>query len=160
LTRQHFIDCRIEGDVDFIFGGADAVFDRCEIISRSRGEAVNGYVTAPSGFSGGLGLLFRDCRFTSPDCPPGSVYLGRPWRPRGKAALLRCFIGGHINPAGWASWGLGKNYAFFAEYANTGPGASLDNRADWAVKPDAAQAGLLDKRADEHAEQLKKTLHY
>ncbi|MDR1706361.1 MAG: pectin esterase [Clostridiales bacterium] len=160
LTRQNFIDCRIEGDVDFIFGGADAVFDRCEIISRDRGEAVNGYAAAPSGFSGGLGLVFRDCRFTSPDCRPGSVYLGRPWRPHGKAALLRCFIGEHINPAGWASWGSGKNLASFSEYANSGPGASLDNRADWVVKLDAAQAEILDKRASEHVERLKKALHY
>jgi pectinesterase len=165
ITRQHFADCRIEGDIDFIFGGADAVFDRCEIVSAERKEAgegtpVNGYITAPSGLSSGLGFVFRDCRFTSKGCAPGTVFLGRPWRPQGKAALLRCFIGGHINPAGWAAWDSGDNRAAFFEYKCTGPGAFLDNRADWVIKPDADYSEALDNRAESLVRRLKKALRY
>ena len=32
MTRQYFKSCEIRGDIDFIFGGADAVFDDCNII--------------------------------------------------------------------------------------------------------------------------------
>ncbi len=33
-ARQHFADCHIEGNVDFIFGNGKAFFDRCEIPAR------------------------------------------------------------------------------------------------------------------------------
>jgi pectinesterase len=36
LTKQYYKSCYITGDVDFIFGGADAVFDECEIICNDR----------------------------------------------------------------------------------------------------------------------------
>ncbi|MBE5824294.1 MAG: hypothetical protein E7308_09505 [Butyrivibrio sp.] len=36
LTRQYYKSCIITGDVDFIFGGADAVFDDCEIVCNDR----------------------------------------------------------------------------------------------------------------------------
>ena len=42
-TRQYYEDCYIEGTVDFIFGKATAVFNRCQIHSRGKG-----YVTAPA----------------------------------------------------------------------------------------------------------------
>ncbi len=36
LTKQYYKSCMITGDVDFIFGGADAVFEDCEIIVCNR----------------------------------------------------------------------------------------------------------------------------
>jgi pectinesterase len=36
LTRQYYKNCEITGDVDFIFGGADAVFDDCVITCNDR----------------------------------------------------------------------------------------------------------------------------
>ena len=49
VARAYFRDCYVEGDVDFIFGRATAVFDGGEIHSLNRGSATNnGYVTAPS----------------------------------------------------------------------------------------------------------------
>ncbi len=36
LTSQYYKDCEITGDVDFIFGGADAVFDNCTITVNNR----------------------------------------------------------------------------------------------------------------------------
>ncbi len=36
LTKQYYRNCIIIGDVDFIFGGADAVFDDCEILVNNR----------------------------------------------------------------------------------------------------------------------------
>lgn len=36
LTSQYYKNCTITGDVDFIFGGADAVFDDCTIICNDR----------------------------------------------------------------------------------------------------------------------------
>ena len=36
LTKQYYKNCTITGDVDFIFGGADAVFDDCTITCNDR----------------------------------------------------------------------------------------------------------------------------
>lgn len=36
LTKQYYKSCEITGDVDFIFGGADAVFDDCVITCNDR----------------------------------------------------------------------------------------------------------------------------
>lgn len=89
----------IWGGVDFIFGGADALFDSVRIISNEAG-----YVAAPSGFSKDLGLVFLSCRFESEDLPDGSVYLMRPWREEGKAAFLKCSYSSHIAPSGFCRW--------------------------------------------------------
>lgn len=41
--RQYFKNCYIEGNVDWIFGSAQAVFDDCDIVANAAG-----YVTAAS----------------------------------------------------------------------------------------------------------------
>lgn len=133
----------VTGHVDFIFGGAAALFEGCEIRSRVRSaEGVQGYVAAPSTPRGQrFGLVFDRCRLTrEPGLPDRSVYLGRPWRAggnvdlRGSAVYLRCRMDAHIHPDGW-TW---MNYrgpggyqmtfqpgdARFAEYASQGLGAT------------------------------------
>lgn len=83
----------IQGDVDFIFGGADALFRNTEICSIGRG-----FAAAPSTCKKGIGLVFDHCTFTAKEqVEPRSVYLMRPWREEGKAAFLSCTFGNHIN---------------------------------------------------------------
>ncbi|MBQ9604610.1 MAG: pectin methylesterase, partial [Firmicutes bacterium] len=45
-VRQYFEDCYIEGDVDFIFGGAAAVFKNCDIFCKHRPIGYNCFITA------------------------------------------------------------------------------------------------------------------
>jgi pectinesterase len=135
-------DCLITGNVDFIFGGAAAIFEACEIRSRLRpGEVLQGYVAAPSTHrKQRFGLIFERCRLTCErGVPDASVWLGRPWRAGGNvellggATFLRCWMDGHINPEGWTAMGyklpdgyqmyLQAGDARFAEYGSTGPGA-------------------------------------
>ena len=134
--------CLIMGNVDFIFGGAAALFEACEIRSRLRpGEALQGYVAAPSTpRNQRFGLVFDRCRLTRErGVPEASIWLGRPWRAGGnlnllgQAAFLRCWMDANIHPEGWTRMGyrLPNGYqmyleagdARFAEYASTGPGA-------------------------------------
>jgi pectinesterase len=134
--------CLIAGSVDFIFGGAAAWFERCEIRSRPRpGEAVQGYVAAPSTpRRQPVGLVFDHCRLTRErGVPDSSVYLGRPWRAGGNvellgaAAYLQCWMDAHIHPDGWTHMNyrgpggyemrLEAGDARFGEYASRGPGA-------------------------------------
>ncbi len=78
-TAQYYRHCEIAGDIDFIFGGADALFEQCTIRTVNNHLPAS-YVTAPSGRADGLGFVFWDCDFVSDDCPAGTVFLGRPWR--------------------------------------------------------------------------------
>lgn len=135
-------DSLITGNVDFIFGGAAALFQGCEIRSRLRpGEQLQGYVAAPSTHrSQPIGLVFDRCRLTrEPGLPDASVWLGRPWRAGGNmellgaAVYLDCWMDAHIHPEGWTWMGykgpngypmrLEPGDARFAEHGSRGPGA-------------------------------------
>lgn len=140
-------NCYIEGDVDFIFGGATAYFEDCHIHSLDRGQEVNGYVTAASTPEGRkYGYVFEHCRFTS-DCAPETVYLGRPWRTFAKTVILRSELGEHIKREGWHDWNKeeARSCSFYAEYENFGPGASGE-RESWCHKLTAEEAAEYEKR--------------
>jgi pectinesterase len=104
LNRMYFKDCYIEGNVDFIFGGATAVFDNCEIFCRKREDANKSYVTAcctPK--NSAVGFVFRNCSITG-DADEHTVYLGRPWREYAKAAFINCSISSVVNGNIFIEW--------------------------------------------------------
>ncbi|MEG0578879.1 MAG: pectinesterase family protein [Niameybacter sp.] len=132
--RQFYEHCYIEGDVDFIFGSATAMFYGCEIFSKNRNQEVNGYITAPSTPEGQpYGYVFEKCKLTS-DCEAETVYLGRPWRDYGQTTFINCEMGAHIKREGWHNWGKAsaEENARFQEYKSIGPGAQLSERVKWA----------------------------
>lgn len=145
--RAYFDQCHIEGRVDFIYGSATAVFDRCVIHSKN-----GGYVTAPNTpVERPWGFVFLDCKLTGSSEPWDTLaarktgpqtYLGRPWRPWGSATFIRCELGDHIRPEGWNNWRNPKNEetARFAEYKSTGPGANPMARTRWSRQLSDAEA--------------------
>lgn len=150
--RQYFTNYFIAGRVDFIYGTATAVFDNCEIQSKS-----GGYVTAANTpLEKEHGLAFLDCKLTSdpapwvdpkgdPTKPPKrtpQAYLGRPWHANAHVAFIRCEMGEHIRPEGWHNWGniTNETTARYAEFGSTGPGASPDKRVKWARQLTATEA--------------------
>lgn len=104
--RSLFLECRIEGCVDFIFGASTADFHNCEIVSNGAG-----FIAAPSTRAETeSGLSFYDCNLTCTDnVADGLVYLARPWHPGGRegadpyACFSDCKLGRHINSNLWAS---------------------------------------------------------
>ncbi len=102
---QHFLNCRIEGTVDFIFGCGRALFEDCEIRSLVEKRGV-GYAAAPAhALDETEGFIFRRCRFTcEPGVSAGSVYLARPWRDYGLASFLECSYEAHIAVVGFDPW--------------------------------------------------------
>lgn len=141
VGRQYFRRCRIEGDVDFIFGGARAYFEGCEIRSLNRNMDVNGYVTAASTPEGEpYGFVFHGCSFTAPqDVAPDSVYLGRPWREWAQTVLIDCWLGQHIKREGWWDWAkpAAHERAHYAGASLHGPASDAENWAPWAHELDA-----------------------
>ncbi len=107
-THQHYLNCYICGNVDFIFGSATALFENCTIesLAHDSSSVIQGYVTAPSAPEGQkYGYVFKNCSFTSSECPSESVYLGRPWRDYAKAVFINCKLGRHICAEGFHDWG-------------------------------------------------------
>jgi pectinesterase len=139
-ARQYFVDSYIEGTTDFIFGPATAYFENCEIHSKA-----NSYVTAASTPEGvPYGFVFRGSRLTA---APGvtKVYLGRPWRDHARTVFLESWMGPHIRAEGWHNWSRPETErtAFYAEYANRGPGSARAGRVPWSRELTPAEAAGL-----------------
>lgn len=155
-TRQYFKNCVIKGDVDYIFGGADAVFDECEIVSMDRKKKINGYITAPSENLGAIGFVFRNCFIHGEEgISKESVFLGRPWRPEGKAAFLNCRYDEAINPLRFCEWNAIEtedSMAAFAEYGSKlhdGRPCDLLGKNKWVKILDDEEAERINTLADE-----------
>lgn len=142
-TREYYEDCYIEGTIDFIFGKATAVFNRCELRSKRTG----GILTAPATPQGSnYGYVFYDCKLTADEgVEAGSVWLSRPWRPYGKTVFIRCEMGQHIRPEGWNNWGKTDNErtAYYAEYQCYGKGADTSRRVAWSHQLKDANAYVM-----------------
>lgn len=133
-SRQYYEKCYIEGDIDFIFGSATAVFKRCEIFSKNKNKEVNGYIAAASTKQGTeFGYVFIDCTLKS-DAKENSVYLGRPWRDYAKTVYIDCYMGKHIKDVGWNDWNkeTARKECYYAEYNSYGAGAYGKTRANYA----------------------------
>lgn len=114
-----FSNCHISGDIDFIFGGADVLFEGCTLESLDNGKGQVNYIAAPCTQSGGIGFVFRDSRFISASRQK-MTYLARPWRKDARAAFLGCTFGEHLLPGAFDNWGETANeesakFALFPE---------------------------------------------
>jgi pectinesterase len=131
---MEFIDCRIEGNIDYIFGSAKAVFTGCTLFTRKRDTEGKCFVTAASTPEGQkTGYVFRNCHFLT-DAPAGTVYLGRPWRDFAKTEIINSFMDEGIAPEGWDDWNKPSAWKTicYSEKNCYGPGASK-NRAPFVT---------------------------
>ncbi|MDE6378576.1 MAG: hypothetical protein K2K72_07520, partial [Duncaniella sp.] len=136
-SRGSFIGGLIDGGTDFIYDGGLEWFDDCEIRVLNGGS----YITAPAESDKPMtrvmypslgdevlypGLFFRGCRLTAQEgYPAGKCYLGRPWKETCGAMFLKCILGAHVAPAGWAAWSGAEAKASLLEYRNINPDGSL-----------------------------------
>jgi pectinesterase len=130
-------NCLVEGTVDFIFGGALAVLDHCDIHSMG-----DGYITAASTAAGqAAGIVIVDSRLTA-EQGVSRVYLGRPWRDHAQTVFLNCEMGPHILSAGWDDWGRPEAHrtTYYAEFSSHGKGGSAADRVDWSKQLSAEEA--------------------
>ncbi|CAL9408756.1 pectinesterase family protein [Streptomyces sp. enrichment culture] len=137
FARQYFAHCYAEGDVDFVFGRATAVFERCHFRTLSRTDLASapyGFVFAPSTAGAcPLGYLVTRSRVSS-EAPDGFYKLARPWVPssdltaRPMLTVRDTWLGPDIDAvAPYADMRADRPWQSmrFAEYRNTGPGARV-----------------------------------
>ena len=119
----HFKNCTIKGGVDFIFGGATAYFDNCELVSVEEG-----YVFAPSTPEDvEIGFVATNCRFTAEEgVGKATCFVARPWRNHAYVRLENCYLGEHIHPSAFDDWGKTEAHATvrFSESGSYGPSAN------------------------------------
>lgn len=128
-SRQYYYKCYIEGTVDFIFGAATAVFEKCIVFGKRGGF----YTAASTPPDARFGYVFINCKITG-DAPPNSFFLGRPWRPTAKTVFIKCSLGTLVKAEGWNNWSKAENEktAYYAEYKNKGKGALTGKRVPWS----------------------------
>lgn len=107
--RQWYLECYIEGHIDFIFGfGGPAIFENSTIKSLNNNI---GYVSANMGIGNDsisklkYSYIFLDNHFVS-NTKKDSVYLGRPWRKDSMMAFINNNFDDHIKDVAFADWSI------------------------------------------------------
>ena len=134
LNRQLFKDCYIEGDVDFIFGGAVAVFENCTVYALKRPKELSCYLTAAcTSKQLKYGYVFKDCLLTG-SADEGTVYLCRPWREYANTVFINCEMDKCIRREGFSKWNDTDRHktARYAQYGSKGVGFDESCLADWS----------------------------
>ena len=126
--RVHVRDCRVEGDVDFVWGAGTVWFERCHLQALH-----NGYLVQSRNGADRDGYVFVDCRIeTAPGVERFVLARIDPGRfPHSHVAFIRCTLGPGVSPAGWIFDGPGaaapKEGIRFWEHGSTGvDGRPLD----------------------------------
>ncbi|KAL8160912.1 hypothetical protein V2J09_012401 [Rumex salicifolius] len=139
--HQLYVECVIQGTVDFIFGNAAAVFQNCLILARKPIRGQRNMITAQgrddpnqnSGFS------MQNCTIAAApdlgleDSRIFRTYLGRPWRNHSRTVIMNSYIGELVHPQGWYKWNKYSNLdtVEYVEYNNFGPGSETRRRVRW-----------------------------
>ncbi len=102
--KQVYINCRVYGTVDYVFGCAEAYFINCKFVSVKEKRGT-GFVAAPAhALRQETGFVFWECEFIDGGADENSVYLARPWRDFGKCEFIDCRAEAHINRALFDKW--------------------------------------------------------
>ncbi|MER5515049.1 pectinesterase family protein [Streptomyces sp. NPDC002763] len=158
FARQYFAHCYAEGDVDFVFGRATAVYEGCHFRTLDRTDltaAPYGFVFAPStAVLNPRGYLVTGSRVTG-EVPRASYKLARPWVPssdttaRPSLVVRDSRLGPGIDavaPYTDMSDAFPWQSQRFAEYRNLGPGAEITVPAN-RPQLTAEQAGSATREA-------------
>ncbi|MCX5183770.1 pectinesterase family protein [Streptomyces sp. NBC_00268] len=136
FARQYYRDCYAEGDVDFVFGRATAVFERCHFHTLDRDVAFKpeGMVFAPStARANPHGFLAVRSRVTS-GAEDGAYKIARPWVPSYETTAWPSLVvretelgpgidavAPYVDMRAAYPWQSMR----FREYRDTGPGAEI-----------------------------------
>lgn len=143
--RHYFLNCYIDGDVDFIFGSSAAVFESCVIYAKARSNSGSSYITAANTPAGQeYGYVFRNTILPS-NTGETTYFLGRPWqntsehspRAHNKTVFINSVMSHSIKPEGWRDWNetTDTDLILYAEYQSRdfdGNLVDVSQRVPWS----------------------------
>ncbi|CAM8893235.1 unnamed protein product [Rhodiola kirilowii] len=138
--RQFYRDCDIYGTVDFVFGNAAVVFQKCNLYARRPLDNQKNMFTAQGREdpfqTTGISIIESKIAPASDLIPVQSSfksYLGRPWKEYSRTVIMRCNILDVIEPVGWHEWNgdFALSTLYYGEYLNRGAGANTTRRVTW-----------------------------
>lgn len=167
--REYFEDCIIAGSVDFICGGGDIWFERCDLQVTRKGSVLTAPSTQPTQK---WGYVFNGCTVskwqgvvydvtesstTTNEAADGSYSLGRPWQNSPASTFLYTKMELVSNAAGWQSMSSDK-VCRFHEYGTMdkhGNAIDLSTRSIASLNPDPAsdEPVLTKEQADKYTMQ-------
>ncbi|TYH72850.1 hypothetical protein ES332_D05G284500v1 [Gossypium tomentosum] len=125
--RHYYNNCYIEGAVDFIFGNATSLFERCHLHTLSEGGA-SIIVQRKESPSEKTRFIFQGCKITGVKID----VLGRPWGPYSRVIFALTYI-----------------MVFYREYKCYGLEANNRKRVEWSQQLTAKEAEIfLTKKHD------------
>ncbi|KAK6150725.1 hypothetical protein DH2020_015657 [Rehmannia glutinosa] len=147
--RQYYKSCRIQGNVDFIFGNSAAFFQDCLILIAPRQlnpeKGEKNAVTAHGRIdpAQSTGFVFQNCVINGTEAYMALYYsnpkvhmsfLGRPWKEYSRTVFIRCTLEALITPDGWLPWDgeFALKTLYYGEFQNTGVGANTSGRVAWS----------------------------
>ncbi|KAF8117550.1 hypothetical protein N665_0009s0072 [Sinapis alba] len=139
--KQFYRECDIYGTIDFIFGNAMVVFQKCNLYARRPCKGNSNEITAQGRTDpmDQTGIVIHGCKIKpTKDLARSNyrvkTYLGRPWHNFSRTVIMQTYIDGFIEPAGWdksSDREFALKTAYFAEYNNYGTGSNTTNRVTW-----------------------------
>nr|GMC78993.1 pectinesterase 1-like [Ipomoea batatas] len=128
--RHFFKDCYIEGTIDFIFGNGKTLYLNTEL------HVLDGVITAQARHTNAedTGYSFVHCKITG---HKEAGFLGRGWMAFSRVIYAYTEMTDAVRPLGWHGVPGKPHYGgttYFGEYKNTGPGAKMDGRPNFAKK--------------------------
>lgn len=156
--RQYYKSCRIQGNVDFIFGNSASFFQDCLILVAPRQlnpeKGENNAVTAQGRINPAqsTGFVFQDCVINGTDAYMALYhskpkvhknYLGRPWKEYSRTVFIHCTLEALIMPDGFLPWSgdFALKTLYYGEFENQGPGSDTAKRVSWSSQIPAEHAG-------------------
>ncbi|CAO2813460.1 unnamed protein product [Amaranthus hypochondriacus] len=132
VGTHYYKNCYIEGAIDFIFGNAASLFERCHV--HSVNEVGKAAITAQKRETPweNTGFIFLGCKITGQGV--ATTILGRPWGSHSRVIYTLTYMSSAISPEGWQNWGdsTKESSVVYGEYKCYGPGANRTKRVAWS----------------------------
>ncbi|WOK93491.1 putative pectinesterase 67 isoform X1 [Canna indica] len=131
--RHYYESCYIQGNIDFIFGRGQSIFQSCEIfVLHDKRKKILGSITAQNrqSLDDTSGFVFLNGKVYG----VGDVFLGRAKGEYSRVIFAKTYLSRTITPAGWTNWsydGLTDNL-LYGEYECHGPGSEPGSRVPWS----------------------------
>ncbi|XP_065851838.1 pectinesterase PPME1-like [Euphorbia lathyris] len=136
-----FMNCFIEGTVDFIFGSGKSLYLLSDIHVLKDTHKTVITAQAKKEANEDSGYSFVHCNVNADS--PKEAHLGRGWFQRSTVVFSYSTMNDGIAPEGWEENKQPIMTLYFAEFQNQGPGATPEARAPFTKKLDATTANLI-----------------